>query len=187
MLTVLAVFTAGSVIGMVSFSHAINHLLKKYKNQTIASIKGFIIGSLGVVWPWKETLYKTTSSGTFLLDHNHNKIIENYYRFFPELNKQTFIAIAYIFLGLLVIFLLDWYGKKKQFTQQYGLVGKNISYSFSRTYFTNKFKQENTPQFLYTNFDIPKISDFKYLIKNTPLLKRIKHYHTVQGANTSFS
>jgi len=35
----------------------------------------------------------------------------------------------------------------------YGLIGKNISYSFSRKYFNNKFKNENILNSQYINFD----------------------------------
>ena len=66
MLKVLAVFTLGSVVGLVTFSHVISYILKHYKNITISAIIGFIIGSLGVVWPWKETIYKISEQGEFL-------------------------------------------------------------------------------------------------------------------------
>ncbi len=114
MLQVLAVFTAGSVTGMVSFSHLMNHLLQKYKLQTIAIIKGFIIGSLGVVWPWKNTIYKTNNNGAFLLDSQHEKIVEGYKRFIPELNNQTLSAIGFVTLGVLLIVILEWYGTKER-------------------------------------------------------------------------
>src|SRR5690606_1409799 len=68
MLKVFAVFTLGSVAGLVTFSHILNYILKHYKSITIASIIGFIVGSLGVVWPWKRTLYKTDVNGDFLRD-----------------------------------------------------------------------------------------------------------------------
>ncbi|MGK0323603.1 MAG: putative membrane protein, partial [Psychroserpens sp.] len=55
LLKVLSVFTLGSVVGLVSFSHVLSYVLKHYKSVTTASIIGFIIGSLGVVWPWKNT------------------------------------------------------------------------------------------------------------------------------------
>jgi uncharacterized membrane protein len=116
-LLVLAVFTIGSITGMVTFSHAMNHLLNKYKIQTIAVIKGFIIGSLGVVWPWKNTIFKTDSTGTFILNSSNNKIIETYKRFIPEFNQETLIAIGYICLGISVIVLLEWYGQKNKKTE----------------------------------------------------------------------
>lgn len=116
MLQVLAVFTTGSVVGMVSFSHLMNHLLNKFKIQTIAVIKGFIIGSLGVVWPWKQTVYKTTANGNFLLTSQNEKIIENYKRYIPELNSDTLTAIGFITFGILIIITLEWYGNHKKHT-----------------------------------------------------------------------
>lgn len=41
----------------------------------------------------------------------------------------------------------------------YGLIGKNISYSFSRNYFNNKFKNENILNSQYLNFDIDNLSE----------------------------
>ncbi|MFK7832337.1 MAG: DUF368 domain-containing protein [Winogradskyella sp.] len=111
MLKVLTVFTLGSVAGLVTFSHILNYILKHYKNITLATIMGFIIGSLGVVWPWKETVYKTNLEGAFILDSTGKQIIANYQRFLPELNSQTYIAIAYIALGILIVLGLEWYGQ----------------------------------------------------------------------------
>ncbi len=47
----------------------------------------------------------------------------------------------------------------------YGLLGRNISYSFSRSYFEEKFKKENL-QHEYKNFDLNKINELKKVIKN---------------------
>ena len=112
MLKVLSVFTLGSLAGLVTFSHALNYLLKHYKNMTLSVLMGFIIGSLGVVWPWKKTIYKTARDGSFVLDSTGEKIIENYNRFIPELNSDTFIAIGFIILGILIVLGLEWYGQK---------------------------------------------------------------------------
>ncbi|MDC3388727.1 DUF368 domain-containing protein [Flavobacteriaceae bacterium] len=114
MLLVLIVFTIGSVTGMISFSHGMNHLLKKYKIQTIAVITGFIIGSLGVVWPWKETIFKTDELGRFVLSSSYNKTIQTYKRFIPEFNLETIVAIGYIIFGISLILLLEWYGIKNK-------------------------------------------------------------------------
>lgn len=52
-----------------------------------------------------------------------------------------------------------------------GLLGKNISYSFSENYFTNKFKnQKIDTSFSYENFDIQNIEDFTTILKNNPEL-----------------
>jgi shikimate dehydrogenase len=52
-----------------------------------------------------------------------------------------------------------------------GLLGKNISYSFSRSYFKEKFKKEGITDITYENFDIENIDLFPSLIKNTSKLK----------------
>ncbi|WP_142783446.1 shikimate dehydrogenase family protein [Changchengzhania lutea] len=52
-----------------------------------------------------------------------------------------------------------------------GLLGKQISYSFSRTYFKQKFEDEQITDVSYENFDIENISMFPEVIKNTPSLK----------------
>ena len=67
LLKVLLVFTLGSVVGLVSLSHLLSYILKRYKNRTLAIIMGFITGSLGVVWPWKETLFKQNNFGALLI------------------------------------------------------------------------------------------------------------------------
>lgn len=112
MLKVLTVFTTGSLVGMVSFSHLMTHLLHKFKTQTIGVIKGFIIGSLGVVWPWKNTIYKTDINGTLLLNSNNEKIIEDYKRYIPEINQETILAIGFICIGIILILAIEWYGNK---------------------------------------------------------------------------
>jgi hypothetical protein len=73
---------------------------------------GFIIGSLGVVWPWKKTIYKILEDGSFLLDSSGEKVIENYQRFIPPFSSEAAIAIAYILLGILIVLALEWYGNK---------------------------------------------------------------------------
>lgn len=47
----------------------------------------------------------------------------------------------------------------------YGLIGKNIDYSFSKNFFSKKFKNENI-NCKYLNFDIQNISEFKSVISD---------------------
>lgn len=46
----------------------------------------------------------------------------------------------------------------------FGLIGKNIDYSFSRKYFAEKFSKENIDA-EYLNFDIASISEFPEILK----------------------
>ena len=113
LLKVLLVFTVGSVFGLVSLSHLLAYVLKHYKNRTLALIMGFITGSLGVVWPWKNTIYKRDQFGEILIDTNGVQIIENYQRYLPEINSQTSLLSLFILFGIALVLVLDWYGKKR--------------------------------------------------------------------------
>ncbi|WP_086477381.1 DUF368 domain-containing protein [Arenibacter amylolyticus] len=114
-LKVLGVFTAGSAIGLVSLSHLLSYVLKHFKHITTAVIIGFITGSLGVVWPWKRSLYKTDGQGNVLKDSNDNPIITNYERYWPDMTDgETWWAIFFIIFGIFILLALDWYGKNKQ-------------------------------------------------------------------------
>ena len=53
-LVIIAIFGSGTVVGILAFSNVLSWLLKKYHNQTIALLAGFMIGSLNKVWPWKQ-------------------------------------------------------------------------------------------------------------------------------------
>lgn len=53
----------------------------------------------------------------------------------------------------------------------YGLLGENISYSFSKSYFSEKFKNLQLNDCEYTNFDIADIQDFSRIINQHENLK----------------
>jgi len=54
--------------------------------------------------------------------------------------------------------------------KKYGIIGFPLQHSFSRTYFTEKFKNSNLFECSYFNFEIEKIQLFPELIKNNPQL-----------------
>lgn len=55
--------------------------------------------------------------------------------------------------------------QKKQ--RKFGLVGKNINYSFSKKYFTEKFTQNHFHNCDYENYDIENIKAFTEIIKKS--------------------
>ncbi len=52
--------------------------------------------------------------------------------------------------------------------RKFGLIGKSISYSFSKTYFSKKFDNEGIKDATYENFDLQTIDEFKDIFKNNP-------------------
>ncbi|TPV32870.1 shikimate dehydrogenase [Paucihalobacter ruber] len=53
---------------------------------------------------------------------------------------------------------------------EFGLIGRNISYSFSKQYFTKKFENEHL-HCSYNNFDLKEIIEFPNILSTHPKLK----------------
>ena len=96
----LSVFLLGSAFGLMSFSHILSWVFKHYKNQTLALLTGFILGSLSVIWPWKEVAKSIIIKGK-------EKIIAYNWYFPNELNTETILAILLIIIGILSVYALE--------------------------------------------------------------------------------
>ncbi|NNJ88102.1 MAG: shikimate dehydrogenase [Eudoraea sp.] len=61
--------------------------------------------------------------------------------------------------------------EKTEQKHSYGLLGRDISYSFSKGYFTDFFRKEGLHNCSYENFDLPDISDLETILKEYPELR----------------
>ncbi|HEX8562883.1 MAG TPA: shikimate dehydrogenase [Flavobacterium sp.] len=52
--------------------------------------------------------------------------------------------------------------------RQYGLIGRNINYSFSKKYFTKKFADLKLERYSYENFDLADVSEFRQILTDNP-------------------
>jgi len=98
----------GAVIGVAVLSRLLSWLFKKYHDLTTAIITGFVAGSLYIIWPWK----KLNMDKSLVIDGEvKGKIFD---RFLPELNSQeTWTALSFILIGALLMWGVDFLGKKK--------------------------------------------------------------------------
>lgn len=104
----------GAVIGLVAFSHVLSWVFKNYKDQTIALLTGFILGSLNILWPWKNPVYLTNQAGDFIMKHGE-KVIARYESILPQtMNAEVWIAIAIMILGILSIVALELTALKEE-------------------------------------------------------------------------
>ena len=99
-INLLGVFFIGSIFGLMSFSHLLSWVLKNHKDKTLALLTGFILGSLKVVWPWKEI------SESIII--KREEIILSYENFIPsEINQHNLIAILLMIIGFLIVYILE--------------------------------------------------------------------------------
>ena len=62
-------------------------------------------------------------------------------------------------------------GKAEKNKFRFGLIGRNISYSFSRGYFTEKFSNLHLEHHSYENFDLEEINEFKEIVRKSENIK----------------
>ena len=63
-LIIVGVFAAGCLIGLGVFSRVLTWAFKKYRDQTMAILAGFMLGSLNKIWPWRNVIeYRINSKG----------------------------------------------------------------------------------------------------------------------------
>jgi putative membrane protein len=106
-ITTLIPVIIGAIVGLIAFSHLLSWIYKKYKDQTISILTGFILGSLGILWPWKNEIYKIDEFGNLLIK-NGEKITQGYTRYIPDsFNKEVIIAILLMLSGIIVISLIE--------------------------------------------------------------------------------
>lgn len=112
--TILLPVIIGAVGGLIAFSHFLSWLLKKYKDHTIALLTGFILGSLSILWPWKEAIYLSLANGDLLLKDGEPKV-ERYMPMLPEaITTEVIIAVLLMLIGVATIWAIELSAKVKQ-------------------------------------------------------------------------
>lgn len=100
-ITVLLIFLCGAVLGLVTFANVIAWLFKHFKMITLASLTGFMFGSMNKIWPWKVTLE------TYINNHGQELPLRQKNILPQQFDSQFFIAIALIVVGFLLIFVIE--------------------------------------------------------------------------------
>ncbi len=107
-MTILLPVVIGAIFGLIAFSHALSWILRKYKDQTISLLTGFILGSLLTLWPWKRVVYQLDSMGEIVVKTDGTQVIQAYERFFPQsFNTEVILALVLMLAGFLTITLLE--------------------------------------------------------------------------------
>jgi putative membrane protein len=107
-LLVLLPVVLGAVIGLLAFSHVLSWVFKKFKDQTIALLTGFILGSMGILWPWKDTHYQVDKFGKYLVTKSGEKVVSGYDWHIPKtLSTEVVVAVLLMIAGIFTIYLLE--------------------------------------------------------------------------------
>lgn len=95
---VLLPFLIGAVASTISVSYLLSWLMKEYRNETLSVLSGFMIGSLPVVYPWKQVL-----PGMY-----------DYHFYLPPMNGELVLSVIIAVTGAALVLVLNNISKKKE-------------------------------------------------------------------------
>ena len=88
----LLVFGLGAITGLKLFAHWVGKLYLNYRNLLLATMSGFMFGSLYKVWPWKQFMNEENRDQIPVLPNiEHN-------------NTELWISLLFMLIGSLVIY-----------------------------------------------------------------------------------
>ena len=93
LLIIMGVFTIGSLSGLILFSNLLKWILEKFPKQTLATIIGFITGTLLLVYPWRTKSFLYSDDGNLILNAVGNPKFSNYNYFIPDFSV-LFVSFA---------------------------------------------------------------------------------------------
>ena len=97
--TVILPFALGCITGLVVFSRVLGWLLEKHYRRTLLVIKGILIASLWILWPFQQREYAEIAGKERLISSR------------PELPSQfdetMMVSIGLMFIGLVVVLTIN--------------------------------------------------------------------------------
>jgi putative membrane protein len=99
---ILGTLIIGAIVGILSFSRLLKWLFDHHKNLTLATLTGFIIGSLNKIWPWKNILDSELINGKIKVLREESISPLNYGE-----NNQLYYALILALVGFIFILFLE--------------------------------------------------------------------------------
>ena len=99
---ILFPFFLGSIVSIVSFSYLLSWLMKDFRNETLSALSGFMLGSLPVVYPWKEP-------SADMLDYVFH---------LPTINSEFFVALLMAVIGAVAVYMLNVRARHEEIRMQ---------------------------------------------------------------------
>ncbi|OOE39799.1 DUF368 domain-containing protein [Salinivibrio kushneri] len=109
----LGLFAMGAVTGLLTFSHLLSWLLRRYYALTLAFLTGLMLGTLGKIWPWKHTLTWRTNSSGEQVPLMQDNLLPGAYEAIVGHPAQVSLAIIAMIGGFVLVLLLERFSPKQ--------------------------------------------------------------------------
>lgn len=110
--SLIACFGSGAVAGLLLFAHFLSWLLSHYHAITLSFLIGFLIGSLNLVWPWKQTVQYYVDRHGVQKPLEQINVSPSHFEMLTGETSQLFLAVLAMVLGVTLVLLLELFSKK---------------------------------------------------------------------------
>jgi len=107
-MTVIGLFIAGAITGLIAFSRAIGWLLEHYHQLTLLLIKGILIGSLWMIWPFQERTYSIV--------HGKSKLVSSQPIWPETLDVTVGASVGFMVTGFVLVMLIQHLARQRKQT-----------------------------------------------------------------------
>nr|WP_239480309.1 DUF368 domain-containing protein [Parashewanella hymeniacidonis] len=111
-ISILAIFAAGALTGLLTFSRLLSALLKKWHNETLTFLTGLMLGTLGKIWPWKIAENWRINSHGDKVPLLEKPLSPFAYEQITGQPHQLWLAIACMFAAIALVWGLEKFARK---------------------------------------------------------------------------
>ncbi|MCG7533870.1 DUF368 domain-containing protein [Pseudoalteromonas sp. OOF1S-7] len=108
----IALFLGGCVVGLMAFSRLLSWLLSRFEQVTFALLCGFLLGSLNLLWPWKQVLTTYTNSKGIEKPLMQANVLPAEFARLTGQDPQVLICALLAIAGLALILLIERISRK---------------------------------------------------------------------------
>lgn len=108
----IGIFAIGCLVGLLTFSRVLSWLFKNHEKLTLATLTGFMIGSLNKIWPWKEVLDTRINSEGEIIPTVTGNLSPNSFELMYKMESFLPYAIGFAVLGFAIVYGLEIIGNK---------------------------------------------------------------------------
>ena len=108
----ILVFALGAGVGLLCFSRLLHWLLQRYHQATMATLTGFLFGSLAVVWPWKRVLDWVEGSHGQLKPAQQLPVSTWEFATITGQDPMLGLCLGLALLGIVLVWLIDYSSRR---------------------------------------------------------------------------
>ncbi len=105
--TLILQFGAGCALGLFFFSRLLSWLLHAYHTATLQLLIGFILGSLPLLWPWRELVSYRLGPDEQMIPLDYRYLLPGDYAVLVGGSAQLIPALALMLAGLLLVLAIS--------------------------------------------------------------------------------